>query len=323
MLGSYLVAHLLKMGYQSIVCVVRDINRCGLIDRVGEIYGIDQASTKIELIEGDCSDYNFMMGVVSKGDIVYCLAAKVGFDPNDTSIIPDNVAIATTAAQVCSHKSVQVVVYASSIATLQPSECVSEKSIPTSIKGKSLYSQSKFYAEGEFWRAHYGGAPVIIVNPSIILGVGDWAGRGSCSLIRRFSKGSKFVTSGATGFVGASDVVAIMEQLSHCNQAIGQRYIINSQNIEFKSLVETISTKFGNKTSSYIIPDWVIRTFLKMALIAERFKIKVPISSESLRQLTRKVNYDNSKITELLGYKFSTIDKVIDQCVEQYKKDTE
>jgi nucleoside-diphosphate-sugar epimerase len=56
---------------------------------------------------------------------------------------------------------------------------------------ESNYSYSKYYAEQEVWRASNEGLDVVILNPSIILGPGDWD-KGSSKIFQRIYQGLKF-----------------------------------------------------------------------------------------------------------------------------------
>ena len=64
---------------------------------------------------------------------------------------------------------------------------------------------SKYFSEQEVWRASQEGVDVVISNPSIILGPGDW-NKGSSQIFQKIYNGLKFYTTGSTGYVDVVDV---------------------------------------------------------------------------------------------------------------------
>lgn len=68
-------------------------------------------------------------------------------------------------------------VYVSSVAALgriRENEPVNENMNWTEETSNSSYGQSKYMAELEVWRGIGEGLDAVIVNPTIILGAGDW-----------------------------------------------------------------------------------------------------------------------------------------------------
>jgi len=67
------------------------------------------------------------------------------------------------------------------------------------FKKTSVYSTSKYHAEMEIWRGIAEGLNAVIINPSIILGPGDW-NSGSSKLFTTMYNGLKFYSIGSNGF---------------------------------------------------------------------------------------------------------------------------
>ncbi|HPE42846.1 MAG TPA: hypothetical protein PKV88_02100 [Bacteroidales bacterium] len=59
------------------------------------------------------------------------------------------------------------------------------------------------------WRGIAEGLPAVIVNPSIVLGAGNWA-NGSAAIIHTVNNGLKFYTKGINGFVDVKDLTEVM-----------------------------------------------------------------------------------------------------------------
>ncbi len=319
MVGSYLIAHLLQEGYTNIHCVVRSMDRCEIIKQVSQLYSIESVFDKINIIVGECSEYNFVASIIEQSDIVFNTASSVSMGNSDNSIIDTNVSIGFAIAQASQDKGARLVVHVSSIAAIGHNEdgVSTENIVPANILSKGYYAQSKFYSEGEFWKIHYAGTNVVIVNPSVIIGVGRYDGNSSSRLISKFAKGSLFGSNGVTGWVSARDVVRAMEMLSQNHNSFGQRYILNSENIEYTKMINMIS----GKESVKINLNASVLSVVKLALvIMTKLKIRSSLSAQSINSITQKTFYSNEKVTKMIGINFSPIENTISECVEHYKK---
>lgn len=96
----------------------------------------------------------------------------------------------------------------------------------------SDYSVSKFLAEREVWRSIAEGLNAVIVNPSIIVGAGNW-NSGSCKLFTTVNNGFKYYTEGKTGYVDVRDVVKIVYALME-SDITNERFILNSENVSYR-----------------------------------------------------------------------------------------
>src|SRR5204862_1154488 len=101
----------------------------------------------------------------------------------------------------------------------------------------SIYSISKYNAEREVWRGVQEGLNAVIVNPSIIIGPGNWT-TGSSNIISSASKGMKYYTHGVTGFIDVRDVSRCMILLME-NEIKNERFILCSENIAYKDFFDT------------------------------------------------------------------------------------
>ena len=321
MVGSYLIAHLFTQGYSNIVCVVRNVKNITLLNQIGNSYGIDSISEKVEFIEGECSNYLFVKSILQENDIVYNTAAAVSLKNSDNSIIEQNISIAHSIAQVSIEKKVRLIVHTSSVSTIGKDEndARREDLVPNSIIEKNYYSQSKFYSEGEFWRAIHYGLDVVIINPSVILGIGNYNGNSSAALIKKFSRGSLFGTHGTTGWVSARDVATAMEKLSHCQKAYGNRYIINGEDLEYGNVINCISSQFGKKPIKFYFGKKTISLACYVINVISKLRIVKGLSTQTIRGLYSNSTFDNTKIKETIDIKFTPVNAIIKECCEHYK----
>lgn len=96
----------------------------------------------------------------------------------------------------------------------------------------SGYAISKYVAENEVWRGIEEGLNAVIINPSVIIGPGNW-NESSLTIFRTLSKGLKFYTSGSNAFVDVRDVVKAMRSLINTPSSFHQRYLCTGTNTSF------------------------------------------------------------------------------------------
>ena len=257
-------------------------------------------------------------------DEVYHCAALVSYLKKDKdAMLETNVDGTANIVNYALLNSIHKFCYVSSIASLGGSidnQFITEKSEWKDSKNTSAYSKSKFYAENEVWRGIAEGLNAVIVNPSVILGAGNWDASSSAvfSIIYR---GLKFYTKGTTGFVDVEDLVEIMINLMNKN-IFNERFIISSENISYEQLFSLISKSIGvakpsiyaNKKLTSIA--WRVE-FVKSIL----FKSKPVITKQSAATSHKRLKYSNEKITETLNFKFKSIEKSIQEIGNTYLKD--
>jgi nucleoside-diphosphate-sugar epimerase len=94
------------------------------------------------------------------------------------------------------------------------------------------YAKSKYKAELQVWRGIGEGLEAVILNPSTILGYGDW-NNGSSAIFKNVLEEFKWYVSGINGFVDVEDAakVTVLMMESDINE---QRYIVNGDTWPFK-----------------------------------------------------------------------------------------
>jgi dihydroflavonol-4-reductase len=133
---------------------------------------------KIEWAYGDVTDLFTLHDAIRNVDRVYHCAAKVSFDRQHKKEMMDtNIRGAANIVNVCLGFGIKKLLHVSSIAAIKNSaegEIITENNQWPS--GNSLtYAYSKTQAEFEIWRGINEGLQAVIVNPSVILGPGDWS----------------------------------------------------------------------------------------------------------------------------------------------------
>lgn len=268
-----------------------------------------------------CTLQEAMQGV----EKVYHCAAKVSFERGDKkSLFQTNVQGTANMVNAALDAGVKKFLHVSSIATLGRADDVkilNEQSFWEEHANNTVYAQSKYYAEMEVWRAMAEGLNAVIINPSIILGAGDWS-KGSAKLIQVAYKEFPFYTQGVNGWVALDDVVKAMILLM--DSPISQeRYIINSGNYSYQEIFTMMADALNKKAPSIHTPKWLANLIGYLAEFKNLLsKHKSSLSRESARTAMLKCYYDASKFsTQFPTFQYTTIKDCIETMAQQYLRD--
>jgi dihydroflavonol-4-reductase len=268
----------------------------------------------IEWVEGDLLDI-FSLEEALKGiDTLYNCAAIVSFDPKHASLMEKtNIEGTANLVNLCLEKGdLKHFCHVSSVSSLGRE---TEKNVIDEhcewIPGthNSNYAVSKYGAEREIWRGIAEGLPAVIVNPTIILGPGIWH-RGSAALFYKILKGLPFYTDGISGFVDVADVSAAMRLLIE-KEITGERYILNSDNITFKMLFDSIAAELNVKPPSLKVRKWMSAIIWRLEALRTAISGKSPfITKETARSAHKVYSYSNEKMIAL-GFSFLPLQETI------------
>ena len=320
LVGSHLLFDLLSSG-EKVKALKRPQSD---ILNVRKVFGYYSANAemlfnKIEWCEGDLTDYDSLLDALDGIDKVYHCAAAVSFNACDKALLfSSNVEGTANMVNAALECKIKKLCYVSSVATLGKNDkFITEETDWKSSPENSAYSVSKYAAEREVWRASEEGLNVIVVNPSTIIGPGNW-NNGSSALFKKAFDGISYYTDGVTGFIGVRDVCKLMIELTNSNYK-NERFILNSENISYKEFFTYVNRCFGHSA-----PFIKITVFLS-AIIWRIEKLKGFVSNKN-RLITRetaslankKSHYSNSKVTNLLTFQFTPIQSVIKEVCSIY-----
>ena len=152
---------------------------------------------------------------------------------------------------------------------------------------------------------------VVIVNPCVIIGAGDWQ-ESSLTMFATVVKGLRFYTSGANAFVDARDVALIMLKLMNSDFK-NERYLCIGENSTFKNLFDTIARNLNKKEATILVNSLLIGlTWRVMWVISKLTGKKSPITKETARSAFGTTVYDASKIKKALSFEFKTINEILE-----------
>ena len=322
LVGSHLLFSLVKKG-EKVRALKRNSSDIKNVGKVFSYYSIDhqQLASQIEWVDGDILDVCSLTEAMENVAVVYHCAAIISFDPKDNELMmKTNVTGTANIVNAALEKKVKKLCYVSSVAALgevrtEINETVFWKSSPKN----SNYSISKYAAEREVWRGIEEGLNAVIVNPSVIIGGGDWD-KSSSRMIRRAYKKISFYAEGVTGFVDVHDLTAIMIQLTEGN-INKERFIVSSENLSYKDFFSVANACFGNKPPTIKVGKLLYEMAWRTANIKSYVTGKqTSITKEIARTACQKNYYSNKKIKDTLGFEFIPVKKSIEDTCRLFRE---
>ena len=318
MLGSELVRQLAETG-AVVRLVVRNAARLEpLIRSLG-------GSIEPDVFECELVNPEVLKDAFAGTDIVFHCAAQVSFQSDDDDQVRTNTDITHHVVGACLEAGIGRLVHVSSIAALgEPNErgLIDEGSYPDNLAGWNSYSLSKFYSENEVWRGIRYGLQATIVNPSVILGPGDWKGRGSAALFAALSGGIPFYVPGANGYVDVRDVAAAMISLSTSAGAVNKRFLLNGANLSYKELITLASRSTGKRPPRWAVGERGLNRAWRITGWWAKMTRSKPLLSESLVRAALAANYyDGEAVKKAIGFEYRPIVQTMQYLASAYLSD--
>jgi nucleoside-diphosphate-sugar epimerase len=328
MLGTRLVFDLIKQG-DRVRALYRHKKRIAQFSENCRFYceNPDEFMGLIEWVKADLLDYNSLCEATRGVDMVIHTAAMVSFDPADREVMYEvNIDGTANLVNACLLNGVKRIAHVSSIAALGKEEngkMIDEKSAWVPGENHSGYSIGKFHSEMEIWRGINEGLSAVIVNPSVILGPGEWHS-GSPAFFNNTYKGMKFYPKGGTGFVDVRDVSAALLLLTseeNWDRASQSKYLLNAENLYYKEVFSEIARSLGVKAPTVLARKWMMSIAWRAAWVIGKITGRKPlITRESVANADIKQLFDGSKITREFGFSYRPIKTSIKDVGELYLK---
>ncbi|RZL41379.1 MAG: NAD-dependent epimerase/dehydratase family protein [Pedobacter sp.] len=325
LVGSYLLLHLIKNG-ESVTALYRDEKSIEKTKALFQLYQKSDSFKNVQWVKGDIIDIPSLEEVFINIDYVYHCAAKISFDPRDEEKLRKiNIEGTANIVNFCLAKNVKKLCFVSSISALgdlpSSQSITDEETDWNAEKPHSDYAISKYGAEMEIWRGHQEGLNVVIVNPGVILGAlpKSWnREEGSYKIITSIAKGLKYFTAGSTGFVGVTDVVKCMALLMN-SDANGERYILVSENLPYKDIIDIIAKKLNVNAPKIEAKPWMTRWAWRLDWIRSNlFCRKRSLTRAISKSLHTKDVYSSQKLHQQLNYQFQPMEEVIQEIANKY-----
>lgn len=312
MIGSHLICRLLDLGYRDITVLTRSQSSLAKLASTMLHFGKSDLYPSLTCKVMPLMSLENMREAFSGCDLLFNCAADISFIGGDAQITAGR-DIAYAVAQAALESGVGTTIHVSSVSTLQGKEAperIDEESVMESLAGRSSYSRSKFWAESEFWRVSQAGLPVVIVNPSVVLGGGRWNNGAMPSYEQAIRRGVPSVAGGTTGYVSAEDVVRAMEILSRTPSAVGERFVLSADDLPLNEIWAMIADATGVKRPKEI-PVAAVSVIHSILRFTEKIGIRMKLQSPHVEALLHRHLYDGSKITRYCSFAYTPLHEAI------------
>jgi len=312
-LGSYIIKTLIEKGY-----AVRALRRSNKFPN----WIAKDIMEKVEWVDGDILDVVSLEDAMQGIDTVIHSAAIVSFVEKDRKeMYQVNIEGTANVVNIALENNVKRLVHISSVAALGRSAGgghVDEEKKWEESKVNTHYAKSKYRAELEVWRGMAEGLDAVILNPSTILGYGDWRSS-SCAIFKTVHDGFNWFAPGINGFVAVEDVANATVLLMETN-ITAQRYIVNGDTWPFKKLMDTMADAFGKKRPTRKTTPFLMKIAWRVEKIKSFFTGNRPLlTRESARVAASQTYFENDKILKALpGFSFTPLDEAIKKAAEKY-----
>ncbi|BAX80248.1 NAD-dependent epimerase/dehydratase family protein [Labilibaculum antarcticum] len=325
LVGSHLLFDLLSKG-NKVRALKRENSNIEFVRTTFTYYSnnANELFKSIEWIDGDMMDPFSLEDALKDIEDVYHCAALVSFQKENRKNMQDiNVEGTRNLINACLEANIRKFCMISSVAALgSPEEgenSVTEKTPWSPEEKRSGYSASKFRSELEVWRGIEEGLNAVIVNPSIILGPGQWD-KGSSLLFKTVAKGLKYYTKGITGYVDVRDVSRSMIELME-SDVVNERFILNSDNCSYEIIFKTIAKYLGIASPQKYAGRKLTELAWRLAYLKTIFLFKPAVLTKETARASHNIKYySNRKIKEALNFEFIPVEKSIEDTLKHYPK---
>ena len=275
-------------------------------------------------IEGDVLDIHSVEEALEDVDTVIHAAALISFYSKEFDRMNEvNVYGTANMINAALRANVDRFVYISSVSALGKAKNkgpANENTLWVKSTDISHYAESKYFAELEVWRGKEEGLSTVILNPSVVLGPGNW----NTSITRLFKyvwDEGLFYPGGTFNYLDLRDLAKATLQLMR-SHVEGERFILSAGSISYKTFFEMAADAFNKKPPPFKLTPLSAAFVLITERIKSLFSRTPPrVSKESLQFSNVQYDYDNTKIKKYLDFDFTSIKDTIAWTCELLKRD--
>jgi dihydroflavonol-4-reductase len=247
---------------------------------------------------------------------VYHCAALVNFNPaRKRELFKINIEGTANVVNASVNAGVKKMVHVSSVAALgriRENETINETMNWTEETSNSNYGHSKYLGELEVWRGTGEGLEAVIVNPTIILGGGNWQA-GSSQIFKAVYDEFPWYANGITGFVDVRDVAKAMIALME-SDVTNQRFILSAENKSYREVFNLIAKAFNKKPPHKAVTPMLAKSIWRLEAVKSLFTKKDPlVTKETAGTALAVSNFDNKKLMKFLpGFSYTKLEDTIE-----------
>ena len=289
------------------------------------------AAPGVEWLAGDLLDTEQLRAALTpEVTHVFHCAGLVSYAPQDEDLLLSVNVIGTAAVvDACLERPGIRLAHVSSVAALGgpaagavvgPGEVltVTEKAAWDLGAAHPAYATSKYMGELEVWRGVAEGLSAVIVNPSVVLGPGDWH-RSSTRLLRYAHQQHRFYTRGLINFVDVRDVVAQLLALALDQpETSGQRYTLSAEAVPLADFFRQAAAAMQRRPPTVALPDWAAEVIWRLEHARAVLTGARPlITKDTARAGRQPVVYSHAKVQSATGLAFRPLADTLAWCAAE------
>jgi dihydroflavonol-4-reductase len=322
-IGSHIARRYLSAGYR-VEALTRQTGHAGLL--------VDVAN-QITWHEGDIMDIPALEMAIAVGrgpgaiDVIHA-AAVVSFSSKDREQMARiNAEGTANVVNVCLKAGIRKLGYVSSVAALGRPAKKNHSDEPVRIDesqkwedspNNSEYAKSKYRAELEVWRGVAEGLSAVMVNPSIVLGEGDWT-RSSVQLFKYVHDEKPFYPAGMVNYVDVLDVTESLFLLMETDSVQAERFILNGGTIPYKDLLTQMAAALHKRPPRWLMPPVLTRLLWPVeGMRAWLMRTRPLITRETARSASSRYVYDGRKITKAIDFQYQPLSETLSRSARAY-----
>jgi nucleoside-diphosphate-sugar epimerase len=318
MVGSQIALALIEAGMGPVRGLYRSKASLDSARRSWDFQGHGHRWDEVDWFRADLEDPTDVESALEGADYAVHAAALVSFRKKDEHLmLRGTPLLAEHMVNAALHHGLKGLVHISSVAVLQGTELPLDESADPQRKGLNAYARSKFDAEMQVRRGAVEGLNVLVMSPSVVLGLPFWAD-GSSRLLRSAAKGLPAVPGGSTGWVDVRDVAAaVVHGLRQ--PSWGERFILSGSNQAFETFYGGMADRLGKRRAPLVRSRWPFELAWRVLAVVEALGgPTAELTKDSVKAATNQGGYRNSKATEW-GLNFRPFDATLDWIASAWK----
>ena len=320
--GTYLLYELLK-GNSSIKSTYRKEKNKELTEEFFKLKDLNHPKlfNKIIWVKMDLTEMSSLDELYSGINIIYHCAAFVSLAKRHKNLLMEtNVEGTSNIINYAIKHKIKKILFISSIASIGAKDYDSIINEDHSWNHKinhTDYALSKYKSELEVWRGSQEGVPAVIVNPGFIIGSHFW-NRSSSSIFKRIYNGLKFYPTGKISLVSVEDVVIASIKLMN-SKIQNERFILVSENMNYKEFLDLISKNLGKSLTKYPLKKPLLYIIYFFDIILSFLRIKKRFMSKALiSTFNNNQEFNGNKIKKFISFKYEKIDKKVKEICKDF-----
>lgn len=311
LLGSNLVRQLLKNGHEVIAFVLKNSD-------LSTIKGL-----QLKIVEGNILNIEDLREASTQVDAIFHLAASTALWPERDELINKiNIDGTKNVIEVAKEINVKRLIYVGTANSFsfgsKDNPGIENTEYLAHVYGFN-YMDSKYEAQKLALEAHKNGLPVIVVNPTFMLGKYDSGPSSGAMIVAIYNKKVPGYAPGGKNYICVKDAaVGIANALTMGN--LGECYIIGNENLSYKEAFQKIGKIVQVSPPNITIPKWFLMLFGKFNSLWSKLTGNKPTVSYGLAKISCDEHYFSAeKAVRELKLPQSPIEEGIEECFQWLK----